>query len=188
MSKNKTIFLDRDGVINKDPGGWTPHSYVTKLEEFIIFPYAEKAIKKLNDAGFDIVIISNQAGVSKGHYTKEALDEVNKFMIDKLEKNGGKIKATFYCVHQNSDNCDCRKPRTGLFKKAEEKLGIEAKGSFFVGDGKTDVEAADTAGLKSVLVLSGKTDVKDVKDWSVKPDYIFDDLLEAVEFIEKGDR
>ena len=181
----KIIFLDRDGVINKDPGGWTKYSYVTHWEYFKFLPNSVKALKKLNDAGYDIVLISNQGGISKGHYTEEGLREINKKMIAELEKKGAKIKKTYYCIHQNSDNCDCRKPMTGLFRQAEKELKIKAKGTFFIGDGKMDVEAAEKMGLKSILVLSGKSYLAGVRDWEVKPDYIFDNLSEAVNFILK---
>jgi len=76
MANKKIIFLDRDGVINKDPGGWTEYSYVTKWEDFIFLPNVLKALKEINDLGYDIVVISNQAGISKGYYSREALDDV----------------------------------------------------------------------------------------------------------------
>ncbi|NQU95522.1 MAG: HAD-IIIA family hydrolase [Candidatus Omnitrophica bacterium] len=186
MKKNrKTIFLDRDGVINKDPGGWTEHSYVTHWEYFKFLPNSIEAIKKLNDAGYDIALISNQGGISKGYYSEDKLREINKKMMAELEKKGAKIKKAYYCLHQDSDNCDCKKPKTGLFEKAEKELNIKAQGNFFIGDGKMDVEAAEKMGLKSILVLSGKSDLAGVRDWELKPDYIFDNLSEAVNFILK---
>ena len=186
MKKSKKIiFLDRDGVINKDPGGWTEHSYVTHWEYFKFLPNSVKALKMLNDAGYDIVLISNQGGISKGYYSEDKLREINKKMIAEIGKKGAKIKKTYYCIHQNSDNCDCKKPKTALFRQAEKELNIKAKGSFFVGDGKMDVEAAEKLGLRSILVLSGKSLIADVRGWEVKPDYIFDNLSEAVNFVLK---
>ena len=89
MSKDKKIiFIDRDGVINKDPGGWTQYSYVTSCEEFIFLPDAIKALKNLNKAGYDIVVISNQAGISKGYYTEKQLSQINQKMIGEIEKKG----------------------------------------------------------------------------------------------------
>lgn len=184
MLKNKKIiFIDRDGVINKDPGGWTKYNYVTKWKDFHFLPGSKKAIRLLNDNGYDIVVISNQAGVSKGYYSAEKLRSINKKMLDKIKKAGGRIKNAYYCIHQDSDGCDCRKPNIGLFKKAQFELGASARGSYFIGDGQTDVEAGSNAALKTVLVLSGKTDLKDVKKWKDKPDFIFKNLLEAVLFI-----
>jgi len=181
----KFIFIDRDGVINKDPGGWTKHSYVTRVEDFIFLDGAREAITKLNRAGFEIVVISNQAGVAKGHFTLDALANVNERMISEISKAGGKIKKVYYCVHQPSDNCDCRKPKTGLFRNAEKELGIVAGNAYFIGDGKTDIESGREMGLRTILVMSGKTKFEDVDDWKVKPDHIYPGLLEAAEFVIK---
>ena len=188
MSKDKKIiFLDRDGVINKDPGGWTEHSYVTRWEDFHFLPGSIEAIKKLNKHGYEIIVISNQGGISKGFYAESKLKEINKKMLEKIEKSGGKIKKAYYCVHQASDECDCKKPKIGLFKKAEKELSITTSDTYFVGDGKMDIEAAQKIGLKSVLVLSGKTNLENTRNWDIKPDYIFDDLKETVNFIiERG--
>ncbi len=181
----KIIFIDRDGVINKDPGGWTENGYVTQWEDFHFLPGSINALKKLNGAGYDIVMISNQAGVGKGYYTEKSLDDINRKMLEEIEKKGARIKKTYYCVHQPGDNCDCRKPKPGLFKQAERELGVSAAGNFFIGDGKMDIEAGAGMGMRTILVLSGKTDLEKMKDWNLKPDYIFDDLNEATDFILK---
>ena len=179
----KIVFIDRDGVINKDPGGWTEHSYVTRWEDFHFLPGVKEAIKKLNDNGYDIIVISNQGGVSKKFFSQDALDEITSGMLKEVEDAGARIKKVYYCVHQDKDNCDCRKPKTGMFIKAEKELGIRAKGHYFIGDGKMDVEAGNNAGLKTILILSGKTSPDDIGEWEVKPDYIFKDLAEAADFI-----
>ena len=184
----KTIFIDRDGVINKDPGGWTEYSYVTSWGEFHFLPNTKEALKLLSDNGYDIIIVSNQGGVSKGYYSQKALDEITARMLREISSAGANVKGTYYCIHQDSDNCDCRKPKTGMFKQAEKDLGIKAKGAWFIGDGKMDVEAGKSAGLKTILVLSGKTAIGDVGKWETKPEYIFDDLLDAVKFILKGEK
>ena len=180
---NKVIFIDRDGVINKDPGGWTEHSYVARWEDFYFLPGAMEALKLLTDNGYDIVMISNQGGVSKKFFSKAALDGITRNMLRDIEAAGAKIRKVYYCIHQDSDNCDCRKPRAGMFRQAEKELGIKSAGAYFIGDGKTDVEAGSAMGLKTVLVLSGKTDPSDVDGWEMKPDHIFKDILESVKFI-----
>lgn len=180
------IFLDRDGVINKDPGGWTEHNYVTRREDVMFITGSLEAIKKLTDAGYDIILMSNQAGVSKGYFSEKELGEVNSAILEGIKRAGGKIRKVYYCIHQDSDDCDCRKPKTGLFKKAEKELSVIAAASYFIGDGKMDVEAGAKMKLRTVLLLSGKSSLEEVKSWSVKPDYIFDDLAEAVGFILKG--
>lgn len=188
MKKEKVIFLDRDGVINKDPGGWTEHSYVTRWEDFHFLPGAREAIKKLRDNGYRIVIVSNQAGVAKGFYSEKALDGINSKMVKEIEASGGKIARVYYCIHQDSDKCDCRKPNTGMFKKAARELGFDIEGAYFIGDGRMDVEAGKKAGLKTALLLCGKTSPEAIGAWEVKPDFIFPDLLTAVNFIMKGEK
>ncbi len=183
----KAVFIDRDGVINRDPGGWTKYNYVTKWQDFHFIRAAKKALRMLSDNGYAVVIISNQAGVSKGFYSKDKLEKITRRMSKEVERVGGKITKAYYCIHQDSDRCDCRKPSIGLFRQAEEELGLEAVGSYFIGDSKMDVEAGKSAGMKTVLVLSGKSTVKDASGWQAKPDFIFKDLSEAVKFILKGE-
>ncbi len=185
MKNSKTIFLDRDGVINKDPGGWTKYSYVTNVGEFRFLPGSVAAIKRLTDAGYEIIIISNQAGINKGHYTHEALEEITSLMLKKIENAGGRIGSVNYCPHRTDENCGCRKPRTGLFKKAAGGRSINFKDTYFIGDGATDVEAGSKIGCKTILVLSGKTALEKVKEWEIKPDFVKKDLSEAVDYILK---
>lgn len=183
--RKKVIFIDRDGVINKDPGGWTTHSYVTAWKDFHFLRGSKAAIRKLNRGGYSIVMISNQAGVSKGFYSEKKLKMINKRMLEEIRKSGGHIRKTYYCIHQDKDNCGCRKPKKGLFRMAERELGVKAGGAYFIGDGRVDVEAGKNAGMRTVLLLSGKTDIKDLKGWRVRPDFIFNDLADAVNFIIK---
>ena len=182
----RPLFIDRDGVINKDPGGWTEHSYVTKWKDFHFLPGAREAIKRLNDSGYDIIVISNQGGVSKSFFSKPALDDITGKMLKEIETSGARIKKVYYCLHQDNDNCDCRKPKIGMFKTAEAELGVELAGAYFVGDGKTDIEAGSSAGLKTILVLSGKTELDKVEEWGVRPDHIVKDLAEAADLIIKN--
>ena len=145
-------------------------------------------MKRLNDNGYDIIVISNQGGVSKKYFSKVALDTITRNMLKELDADGVKIRKVYYCIHQDSDNCDCRKPKTGMFRQAEDELKIKRQGAYFIGDGKTDVDAGKSAGLKTVLVLSGKTTAEDIKDWELKPDHTFNDLPEAVEFIMREEK
>ncbi|MBL7068766.1 MAG: D-glycero-beta-D-manno-heptose 1,7-bisphosphate 7-phosphatase [Candidatus Omnitrophica bacterium] len=179
----KIIFLDRDGVINKDPAGWTEHSYVTRLEDFIFLPGSREAIKRLTEAGYEIVIISNQAGINRGFFTKDDLKKINDNMLKNIESSGGKIRSAHYCPHTKEERCACRKPNTGLFKEATKNLDIDFNGAFFIGDGSMDIEAGESLGCKTILVLSGKSGLLDVKEWKTKPDFIKKDLAEAVEWM-----
>lgn len=184
----KAIFLDRDGVVNKDPGFG---GYVTSWDKFEFLPGALEALKKLNQAGFEVIVISNQAGVAKGLYTIQDLDEITKNMLKEVAKSGARIRAVHYCLHKDEDNCSCRKPKTGLFSQATKALqaspvspdimsgsnGVNFADSFFVGDTRRDVLAGKAIGCKTIFVLSGNTKLEDL---DVKPDFIARDLLDAV--------
>ena len=183
----KVIFIDRDGVINKDPGGWTKYSYVTKWDEFFFVPGSIEALKKLKGAEYKVFLISNQGGISKGYFTQEDLDKLNKRMLKEIEEGGGKIDEVYYCPHHDKDNCECRKPKTGLIEQAARKMHIDFKNTFIIGDSIRDVNAGKRMGMKTILVLSGKTPLAETHDWDVQPDYIKKDLLEAVELILKGE-
>jgi len=174
----KLIFLDRDGVINKDL-----NTYVSQHEDFKFLPGVLGALKDLTKADYEIAIISNQAGIAKGIYTQEQLDEVNEKMIKAIEVAGAKISRVEYCLHEDSDNCDCRKPKTGLFKRVLDDKDINVKEIYFIGDKESDVIAGQRIGCKTILVLCGKTKEADVMLWQTKPDYIKNDLRQAVSWL-----
>ena len=179
----KIVFLDRDGVINKYPGDT---KYVTSLNEFELLPGALEAIKKLTKDEYKIFVISNQAGISKGIYSQEELDKITNSMIKKIESKSGSVQEVMYCIHQDEDNCSCRKPKTGSIKKAIESLGLKSfdfSRSFFVGDTIRDIKTGKSAGCKTILVFSGKEKKENEKNWEVKPDYQVENLLEAANLI-----
>jgi len=179
----KVIFLDRDGVINKYPGDT---KYVTDWAEFEFLPDALESISKLTENDFKIFIISNQAGVSKGIYNQQKLDEITSNMLKEVEKKSGKIQRVLYCIHKDEDNCYCRKPKTGLIKKAIDSLGLKRFNfnySYFIGDSMRDIKTGRTAGCKTILVFSGKEKKENKDNWEIKPDYEATNLLEAVNII-----
>lgn len=184
---DKIVFIDRDGVINQDPmAANTGKEYITDWPEFRFLPGVLGAFKKLTENGYKIIIISNQAGVGRGIYTKEKLDEITGNMLKEIESAGGKVHSVQYCIHRKEDNCDCRKPNTGLFRKAADGLNVDFTKAYFIGDSKRDVEAGKKIGSRTVLVLSGKTkDKSEVADWGARPDLIVKDLNKAVEGIIK---
>ncbi len=179
----KIVFLDRDGVINTFPG---LGNYVTKVKDFHILPGALEALKTLTQAGCQIFVISNQAGVGKGVYSKDKLQRINRKMLEAVKKVGGRIKKVYYCTHRSDANCACRKPRIGNIEKALRSLNhhlhkVDEK--FFVGDTQMDVVAGKRAGCLTIFVLSGKDKRRDVRKWVVWPDFIAKDLKEAVKII-----
>lgn len=181
----KVVFLDRDGVINEFPGNG---NYVTKLKEFHFIPGSIEAIKALTDMGYSLFVISNQAGVAKGLYSKAKLEHITRNMLRDIRACGGRIKRVFYCTHLSEDGCDCRKPRIGSIRKAlasMDKTIREASSAFFVGDTESDILAGHNAGCKTILVLSGREDRRHVRGWQIKPDFVAGNLLDAVGVIEK---
>lgn len=183
----KVAFLDRDGVINEYPGDF---QYVTHWENFRFLPNVKSALKKLNQAGFKIFVISNQAGVSKGVYSQENLDLITKNMLEELNKHGVSIEQVFYCIHRPEDNCNCRKPKTGnveaaVAKLEKEGLVIDKNKSFFIGDTIRDIETGKAAGLSTILIFSGKEKPENKNNWATIPDFTAHDLTHAVEIITK---
>jgi len=183
----KAVFLDRDGVINKYPGDF---KYVMSWQEFEFLPNIEKALKRLTDAGFKIFVISNQAGVSKGIYSQEALDLITNNMLEGLKESGIEIDGVYYCTHRDEDNCLCRKPKAGLVHMAISDLkakgiDLDVKGSYFIGDSIRDISTGKKAGLKTILVFSGREKASNKDVWEVLPDFTAADLYEAVNIILK---
>lgn len=174
------VFLDRDGVINEYPGDG---NYVTNQREFKFIPGSLEAICKLSKEGFKLFVVSNQAGVAKGLYNQEDLAKINAKILQSVKKCGGSISGIYYCTHLPSDNCDCRKPKPGLLKKALAENRIKIDSSFFIGDSFQDMEAARNFGAKSVLVLSGREKIANRADWEFEPDYVFDSLLLAAHYL-----
>jgi D-glycero-D-manno-heptose 1,7-bisphosphate phosphatase len=177
---NKTVFLDRDGVINKYPGHG---KYVTSWKGFRFLPRAKEAIAQLTRGGFRIFVVSNQAGVNKGLFSKKSLDYLTGNMLREIEKAGGRIDEVYYCVHRRDENCLCRKPKRGSLEAARRKYRVRLKGSFFIGDTMTDMLTAHNAGCASILVLSGSEKISRRNTWEAQPDFIFRNLYQAVQFI-----
>ena len=181
----KVVFLDRDGVINKYPGDTR---YVTCWQEFFFLPNTKSAIRKLTKAGYKIFIISNQAGVAKGIYSKQRLDEITSNMLKELNESGGKINGVYYCIHRDEDNCSCRKPKSGLLETVikEHKIPKDIiSNSFFLGDSIRDIQTGKGAGCRTILVFSGKEKPGTQANWTIEPDFTAADLLEAVNLILK---
>ena len=183
--EQKYIFIDRDGVINRDGSESAGPSYITRWEDFEFLPGVLSAFKKAADLGYKCIIISNQQCVGKGIISGSELEELTGKMVDEIVKAGGDVAGVYYCPHLKEEKCECRKPKKGLFEKAEKELGISLKDSGFcyIGDSETDALAGKAAGLKTILVLSGKTNEGENKSWAVNPDHISNDLEEAIDFI-----
>ncbi|MFT5169638.1 MAG: D-glycero-D-manno-heptose 1,7-bisphosphate phosphatase [Candidatus Omnitrophota bacterium] len=184
----KIIFLDRDGVINEFPGNGR---YVTKVKDFHFIPGSLEAIKRLTDEGFIIFVVSNQAGVGKGIYTKQKLAQINKKMLTGIKKVGGKVKKAYYATARSDEGSPLRKPNIGSVKLAMKLLGMNlasAKHAYFVGDTESDIQTGKNAGMKTIFVLSGREDCVYMRRWDdLLPDYIFKNLYEATKLLTGKD-
>ena len=176
----KVVFLDRDGVINEYPGD---RNYVTAWDEFRFIPNSIEAIKLLKEHNYKIFVASNQAGVAKGLYSRDDLDCITDNMLKNIRRRGADLDGVYYCMHRDEDNCDCRKPKPGLIKKALSTLGEKPEVCFFIGDSFRDMKAAKAFGCKAVLVFSGKEKSENRDNWEFEPDYVFSDLLEAARYL-----
>ena len=177
------VFLDRDGVLNQYPGD---SDYVTKVKDLHIFPKALGAVKRLNQAKIKVFVISNQACVGRGIISQDKLNKINGKLLKAAARKRVKFDGIFYCTHQPDAGCDCRKPGIGNVKKALASIGkslAAVKQGYFVGDTDKDIAAGHKAGLKTILVETGRDNRRDAKQWAKKPHYIVKDLNAAVDII-----
>lgn len=180
----KAVFLDRDGVITQEP----PY-YAHRLDQLRLIPRSTEAIKLLNKLNFKVIIVSNQSGIARGYYGEEDTIRFNNAMNELLNKSGAHIDAIYYCPHHPEAkieryrvDCDCRKPKPGMLKRAEKELNIDLRQSFMVGDRWSDIEAGKRAECKTVLMRTGYN-LEKLKGNGITCDYVANDLYDAVEYI-----
>ncbi len=184
MQINRAVFLDRDGVVIQEP----PH-YAYRPDQLKLIPRTIEAIKLLNKNNFKIIIVSNQSGVAHGYYLEKDVILFNQLIIEELEPYDAKIDAIYYCPHHPNgkkkkyrSNCDCRKPKPGMLKKAEKELDIDLKKSFMIGDKKSDIDSGKEAGCKTILVLTGYG-IEELNNNRIECDFISKDLYDSIKYI-----
>jgi D-sedoheptulose 7-phosphate isomerase len=192
----KAVFLDRDGVINA-------YFYNSEFgtvdspacpEQFTLLPGVVESVAKLTQLGFLTIVVSNQPGLAKGHFTPALLEAVTEKMKALVGRGGGKLDAVYYCPHHPDGSvevyrrrCDCRKPNAGLFRQAARDWGIDLTRSYTVGDGLVDVVAGQQAGTRTIFISSRKCYVcSELRDRGVSPDWVAGTLPEAVDLIQKA--
>jgi len=184
---NKAVFLDRDGTINEEMG------YINHLSRFHILEGVFDAIKLLKHAGFKVIVITNQSGLGRGYFNEDLLNSVHEYLLEEIAKHGTQLDQIYHCPHHPVEgkglykvDCQCRKPKTGMIEKAQREYSIDLKKSFYIGDSYTDIKLAKNVKIKSILVLTGYGIGQHEflkSGWENVPDYTFENLFSAAQFI-----
>jgi D-glycero-D-manno-heptose 1,7-bisphosphate phosphatase len=190
---NTAVFLDRDGTINEEVG------YLDRIDKLKLFPNAAEAIRIINESGMKAVVITNQSGIARGYFTEEFVGTVHAHIQKILRERGAFVDAFYYCPHHPTEGigaylqpCSCRKPEAGMLIAASEDMDIDLVKSYTVGDMSKDIQVAGKVGAKGVLVKTGyglNTIEKDFTPDSaeaVRPDYIAEDILDAITWIMRN--
>ncbi|TXI95635.1 MAG: D-glycero-beta-D-manno-heptose 1,7-bisphosphate 7-phosphatase [Aquabacterium sp.] len=175
----KVAFLDRDGVINLD------RAYVHKWEEFEFVPGAVDAMRRLREAGYALVVVTNQSGLARGMYSEAEYQALTKAMCSALAQAGAEVEAVYHCPHHPKGQvaewaveCDCRKPAPGMILRAAKELGVSLADSFLVGDKPSDIEAARAAGVGRAYIV--QSDNAESSGGHAQADAAFRDLADCV--------
>jgi D-glycero-D-manno-heptose 1,7-bisphosphate phosphatase len=175
------VFLDRDGTICEEAG------YLNDAGRFRMFSFAAEAIRRLNEAQLPVVVITNQSGVGRGIFPESLVHEVHNVMRQQLAEENAQVDAIYYCPHTTEDDCECRKPRPGMLRRAAVEHGIDLRRSFVVGDRYGDIETAHGLGARGVLVRTGYGETEVAAETQgtrpKAPDFVADDLAAAVDWI-----
>jgi D-glycero-D-manno-heptose 1,7-bisphosphate phosphatase len=178
----RAVFLDRDGVIVEQ------HEYLNRPEDLVLIPGVGEAIARLNAAAIPVIVVTNQAGVAKGHLTLSDLEEIHARLHRELSTYKAHLDAIYYCPHHPEAtvpaflrDCPCRKPGIGMFEKARDEHGIDLDASYLIGDATGDILAGKRARCRTILVATGFGGSD--KRYEVEPDLRVADLPEAVELI-----
>ncbi|MBB5390427.1 MULTISPECIES: D-glycero-beta-D-manno-heptose 1,7-bisphosphate 7-phosphatase [unclassified Herbaspirillum] len=178
----KLIILDRDGVINHDSD-----AFIKSPDEWIPIKGSLEAIARLNQAGYRVVVATNQSGVARGLFDIKTLNAIHHKMHTAAQQVGADIDAVFFCPHSADDNCDCRKPKPGMFLEIAKRFGISLRGGVAtVGDSLRDLQAGFVAGCAPYLVLTGKGEKTHAKGGLPPGTLVYPNLSSVVDFILKS--
>jgi D-glycero-D-manno-heptose 1,7-bisphosphate phosphatase len=183
----KAVFVDRDGVINEPVWDSRTESYESpyRTADVELVPNAPEGLKRLSDAGYKLVLVSNQPAAAKGQVTFDDLAAVHERVVNALRMQGVELDGVYYCHHHPdyTGPCDCRKPAPGLLLEAARDLALELRASWMIGDADTDVTAAHAAGARAVLVEHPRTAHR--RTQAATPDEIAPDLAAAAALIAR---
>jgi len=189
--KNKAVFLDRDGTINESI------EYLSDPNEFKLLPKAAEAVKLLNKTGFKVIVVTNQAGVGKGFFTENKLEEIHQEMKCQLRRKEAYIDAVYYCPHHPTEgigkykkDCWSRKPNPGMLEKAAKDFNLDLRRCYAIGDNLSDLKAGERVNCKTILVLTGYGEkyYADRNNWKFNISYVAKDLWHGVKWILKEER
>jgi D-glycero-D-manno-heptose 1,7-bisphosphate phosphatase len=178
------IFMDRDGTLSHEVG------YVNHPSRFELYPWSVDAVRLVNRSGRAAVVVTNQAGVARGYFPESVIHEVHAALQQAMDAGGARLDAVYFCPHHPSVgeppyrlNCDCRKPRPGLLRRAERELGLDLARSWVIGDRHGDLQLAWHVGARAALVKSGYglgEWIHHGPAWKRPPDLLAENLLDAV--------
>ena len=170
----KLAILDRDGVINHDSD-----QYIKSPAEWRPIAGSIEAIARLNQHGFRIAVATNQSGIGRGLFDMATLNAINDKMMEMVFRQGGRIDALFFCPHTAEENCNCRKPKTGMYEEIAARFHTDLKGVPIVGDSLKDLLSAESVGAQPILVLTGKGEKTRQSGGMPKKTLVFENLAEA---------
>ncbi len=179
-NRRRVAFLDRDGTLAEEMG------YLNHLSRFRLFPFAAQAVRRLNEAGLAVVVVTNQSGVTRGFFPEDLIRQVHERMVAELAAAGARIDAVYYCPHTRDADCGCRKPRPGMLERASREHGFALEDSFVVSDRYADVQMGHAVGCRSILVLTGYGRGEyewNRERWPRQPDWVAENLLDATDAI-----
>lgn len=182
----ETVFLDRDGVINRDSA-----AYIKSWHEFDFLPGSLDAIRDLTASGFNILVVTNQSAVGRGLISSETLAGIHRNMRSAIRRHGGRIRDVFFCPHAPGAGCDCRKPRPGLIRQAQQRYGVDLAAAVMIGDSARDIACARRAGCAlAVRVKSGIQNSlqQQPAGGETDADHVARDLLDAARWLIRGYR
>jgi D-glycero-D-manno-heptose 1,7-bisphosphate phosphatase len=181
--QQKLIVLDRDGVINHDSD-----QFIKSPDEWTPIPGSLEAIARLNQAGYRVVVATNQSGIGRGLFDISMLNAIHNKMHRALAQAGGRIDAVFFCPHSGDSQCECRKPRAGMLQEIGRRFGVDLTGVPALGDSLRDLQAADAVGAQPMLMLTGKGE-KTLREGGFPVNtVIFPDLAFAAAALISGDQ
>lgn len=176
-TNSHTVFLDRDGVINVGSSG-----YVRTWDEFVFEQGALDALCLLHRGGLRLIVVTNQSGINRGLYSQKDVDDIHCRMMESIRRHGGDLDGIYVCPHRPDENCECRKPRSGLLLQAAREHGIELHNSFMVGDKPRDIASGKAVGCRTIFIEEG-TDTEFEFNDTNRPDLSCPRLSDAAEII-----